>query len=48
MIRPLVENIPSMFVATEYIQEMLSLPDMKRRIFAVCLMAEVGRKVGAR
>ncbi|XGW21879.1 hypothetical protein V3C99_004663 [Haemonchus contortus] len=44
MIRPLVENIPSMFVATEYIQEMLSLPDMKRRIFAVCLMAEVGRK----
>ncbi|PIO62833.1 hypothetical protein TELCIR_15591 [Teladorsagia circumcincta] len=45
MIRPLVENIPSMFVATEYIQEMLALPNMKRRIFAVCLMAEVGRKV---
>ncbi|VDL76663.1 unnamed protein product [Nippostrongylus brasiliensis] len=44
MIRPLVENTPSMFVAAEYIQEMLSLPDMKRRIFAVCLMAEVGRK----
>ncbi|PIO60356.1 hypothetical protein TELCIR_18149 [Teladorsagia circumcincta] len=44
MIRPLVENIPSMFVATEYIQEMLALPNMKRRIFAVCLMAEVGRK----
>ncbi|KAJ1349330.1 hypothetical protein KIN20_004830 [Parelaphostrongylus tenuis] len=44
MIRPLVENIPSMFVATEFIQEMLALPDMKRRIFAVCLMAEVGRK----
>ncbi|VDM55905.1 unnamed protein product [Angiostrongylus costaricensis] len=44
MIRPLVENVPSMFVATDFIQEMLALPDMKRRIFAVCLMAEVGRK----
>ncbi|KJH44255.1 hypothetical protein DICVIV_09727 [Dictyocaulus viviparus] len=40
MIRPLVENIPSMFVATDFIQEMLALPDLKRRIFAVCLMAE--------
>ncbi|KAK6756580.1 hypothetical protein RB195_014790 [Necator americanus] len=44
MIRPLVECVPSMFVATEFIQEMLALPDLKRRIFAVCLMAEVGRK----
>uniref|UniRef100_A0A1I7X3Z5 Non-specific serine/threonine protein kinase n=1 Tax=Heterorhabditis bacteriophora TaxID=37862 RepID=A0A1I7X3Z5_HETBA len=44
MVRPLVDNVPSMFVAMDYMQEMLSLPDLNRRIFGVILMVEVARK----
>ncbi|CAI4233156.1 unnamed protein product [Auanema sp. JU1783] len=44
MVPYLVEDVPSMFVARDFLQEMLSLPDIKRRIFGISLMIHVSKK----
>ncbi|CAD6198041.1 unnamed protein product [Caenorhabditis auriculariae] len=43
-LRAVVEGVPSMFVAMAYVQEMLTLPNIERRIFTVVLVAELARK----
>ncbi|CAJ0586363.1 unnamed protein product, partial [Mesorhabditis spiculigera] len=44
MIRPIVDGVPSMHVAQGLIQEMLSFPDNKRRIFTAILIVEIFKK----
>ncbi|CAJ0943432.1 unnamed protein product, partial [Mesorhabditis belari] len=44
MLRSVIEGIPSMHVAQNFIQEMMVFPENKRRIFTISLIIEVFRK----
>ncbi|GMT08896.1 hypothetical protein PFISCL1PPCAC_193, partial [Pristionchus fissidentatus] len=40
----LVNSIPSLHIALEYVSEMLASPDLQRRLFAVALTAQISHK----
>ncbi|PAV66534.1 hypothetical protein WR25_22544 [Diploscapter pachys] len=40
----LIEDVPSLYFASEFIIEMLNIADVKRRIFAVALLVQIAKK----